>query len=856
MNRSLLSALSFSVATCLSVPAVSAQSHPYRGLWVGEVLLGAVNEVTVPLDAANIPRAPDPNVPTPTSDTASLRLIIHVDSTGHASLLKYVAILARKEGAQESDSDLALVTNERLYGSFPPQAAMRISSAAFDFGDAKATAAVNTIVQRAASSAATAAALPNATVASVKAAVLADLTPLLAPSDVSARFTTFLQTNLNAVQVKAIAAGGPTTTAMNAAIALRDGSFYGDTRGIDMLNAIISALAANPSASPAEKEKLALQIAASFAETDDAYERFLAGEILGNMIPAAASAAAAAAAAEPLKQSTSFSSADGGASVVLHTTAHGLSTGDEIAILGAPIGAYNKLHTVTRLDNNTFKISAAHIAGGTIQGYSGSTAVAPLVVVSPGHGLSGESLVGIRGSLGTYNGSHIATPINPDSFSIPVVFSGNPVVKGSWSIRGGNITAYTGTTDGTAGIRITSPNHGLNNGQSIEIFNAGTPSYNGLKTITRIDANNFSINQPFADNPNSKGSWDIPVGITQFSPPQIVPALVNAPNHGLETGDRIRINGSGHAPYNGPQTVTVVDVNSFSILVSYDLAAGNPAVKGTWQVDGQSSWRKVASIRLAISSNAKVTAAETEATRIRIAAYEDTRALDACRLIQNAILTSAAVNESELAEEVAAEAATAGREALATSVVRYPSPTLVPSADYDAFVRSGTFSGSAGTAAQAAATAAMEEKANVISTPASISDKAQAAVVMALGPVFSEASRTLLTSLPMTGDFGIGSPGLNAEIVLPANHPTNPFRHRRHPDHTVGFDIRRLVSLSFSGSEAAGRAGYGVDRISGTYDEEIFGLHKPLGTSKNIGLKVRGTFRLSRISLIDTLNGR
>ena len=97
-----------------------AQSSPYRGLWVGEAVLGAVNEVTVPLDAAGVPRAPDPKVPTPTFDAASLRLIIHVDAMGRASLLKHVAILARKAGDQESDSDVALVTDARLYGAFPP----------------------------------------------------------------------------------------------------------------------------------------------------------------------------------------------------------------------------------------------------------------------------------------------------------------------------------------------------------------------------------------------------------------------------------------------------------------------------------------------------------------------------------------------------------------------------------------------------------------------------------------------------------------------------------------------------------------------------------------------------------------
>ena len=51
----------------------------------------------------------------------------------------------------------------------------------------------------------------------------------------------------------------------------------------------------------------------------------------------------------------------------------------------------------------------------------------------------------------------------------------------------------------------------------------------------------------------------------------------------------------------------------------------------------------------------------------------------------------------------------------------------------------------------------------------------------------------------------------------------------------------------------------GVDKITGTYREEILGLHKPLGPQPDtspIGLKVEGTLELNRISLIDTLNAR
>ena len=74
----------------------------------------------------------------------------------------------------------------------------------------------------------------------------------------------------------------------------------------------------------------------------------------------------------------------------------------------------------------------------------------------------------------------------------------------------------------------------------------------------------------------------------------------------------------------------------------------------------------------------------------------------------------------------------------------------------------------------------------------------------------------------------------------------------------MGFDITRKIRLDFDPTPTAPqtRAGYGVNRLTGTFREEIDGLHKPLGPQKTIGLKVEGRFELQRISLIDTLNAR
>ena len=80
-------------------------------------------------------------------------------------------------------------------------------------------------------------------------------------------------------------------------------------------------------------------------------------------------------------------------------------------------------------------------------------------------------------------------------------------------------------------------------------------------------------------------------------------------------------------------------------------------------------------------------------------------------------------------------------------------------------------------------------------------------------------------------------------------HPTNPFRHRRNPDHVEGFDIIRKINLNFD------RDGSDSDLFQGTYQEEILGLHKPLGPQKDRGLKVEGTFKLYRVSDVKTLNG-
>ncbi len=122
--------------------------------------------------------------------------------------------------------------------------------------------------------------------------------------------------------------------------------------------------------------------------------------------------------------------------------------------------------------------------------------------------------------------------------------------------------------------------------------------------------------------------------------------------------------------------------------------------------------------------------------------------------------------------------------------------------------------------------------------------------------------------LAMTGTFAVGQTA-NCAITLDPNFPTNPFRHKFHPDHDNKdrlfqplppnlpveqqevYRVSRNVELNFSATDPAGASlssiEYGDSVIGGTYRETILGLHKT-------NLVVSGTFRLTRVNNSPVLN--
>ena len=113
-----------------------------------------------------------------------------------------------------------------------------------------------------------------------------------------------------------------------------------------------------------------------------------------------------------------------------------------------------------------------------------------------------------------------------------------------------------------------------------------------------------------------------------------------------------------------------------------------------------------------------------------------------------------------------------------------------------------------------------------------------------------------VNSVSLSG-FLVPNQTLTGTAFIGEDHPTNPFRHKFHPDHQYGYDITRNFTLKVSApasGQSFDRGGYGVDRLTGTYREEVLGLHKLLGQARNIGLITEGIFTLHRVTYKDSLN--
>ena len=113
--------------------------------------------------------------------------------------------------------------------------------------------------------------------------------------------------------------------------------------------------------------------------------------------------------------------------------------------------------------------------------------------------------------------------------------------------------------------------------------------------------------------------------------------------------------------------------------------------------------------------------------------------------------------------------------------------------------------------------------------------------------------------LVMNGSFST-SGVVSTTVTLDSNSPTNPFRHKYHPDHNnfnelgttfleEAYPITRQMTLAFADEDPLGTdlPTYGESSIAGTYTELLSGLHRN-------DILVEGVFSLTRASGSPVLN--
>ncbi len=262
-------------------------------------------------------------------------------------------------------------------------------------------------------------------------------------------------------------------------------------------------------------------------------------------------------------------------------------------------------------------------------------------------------------------------------------------------------------------------------------------------------------------------------------------------------------------------------------------------------------------VRASLIAADAIAPAYTEATTLLSESlWGDGRSGDALDLLVDAAANSSAAQvilsqEIILLKEVVDDAIVSAAELVEFA----PVFAAAPSSDYTGFVTASEYSAAANTAAQEAASEAHFQYNAGVTDQDDLSYLTNLAVKKALLDIRNTAAALPQDTISLDGDL-LPSSVLSGTIHLPALAPTNPFMHRRHPDHTEGYDIQRALTLTVASSDEStfSSAGYGVSVITGTYEEEIFGLHKLLGPNQDVGLKTAGSFILNRISFVDSLN--
>ncbi len=261
----------------------------------------------------------------------------------------------------------------------------------------------------------------------------------------------------------------------------------------------------------------------------------------------------------------------GGSTTVTATTsvAHGFAAGATVNIQGATPSGYNGSVTILSSPaptSTTFAYTTSSIlpaASGTITVSSANSATVTATATNHGFAVNDSVIIESVGGVDT---------VHPGPYTVLSV--GTPTANSFTYSTGSALATPTGTftvRPASAKAYATLTGHGYSTNDQILIAGAVPAGYNGIKTITVVDANSFTYSLSSALGANTNNST--PVTASKKS----TTAIATSTAHGFTTGTQVDIAGATPAAFNGTFTITALDTNRFS----YTLPSAEGDATGT-----------------------------------------------------------------------------------------------------------------------------------------------------------------------------------------------------------------------------------------------------------------------------------
>ena len=257
----------------------------------------------------------------------------------------------------------------------------------------------------------------------------------------------------------------------------------------------------------------------------------------------------------------------GGSTTVTATTsiAHGFTAGSTVNIAGAIPSGYNGSVTIVTVPSTTtFTYTTSSIlsaASGSITASSSNSATVTATATNHGFAVSDSVVIESVGATNT---------VHPGTYT--VVSVGTPTASSFTYSTGSALATPTGTfavRPSSAKAYVTLTGHGYATNDPILIAGATPAGYNGVKTITVVDANTFTYSLSSALGANT--------GSTVTASKKSTTAIASSTAHGFTTGSSVDIAGATPTTFNGTFTITSIDTNTFS----YTLPSAEGDATGT-----------------------------------------------------------------------------------------------------------------------------------------------------------------------------------------------------------------------------------------------------------------------------------